>query len=419
MQPRASNDDPTLEQLVAKRDAALAAGDVATAKDANERLARAEIAAGARRYQHLPVIVHVELTTRCSCSCIMCSRCYERVAERDLNVELLEGLLPCARVAVINGVGEPLLHPRFADVLELLRKYGVVASATTNLQHLSREHIPLIAEVFGRVGVSCDGATARTYESIRRGASFERLCDNARLLTSSCPNTQFQLAVVSMRQNIRESEAIVELAARLGFDSVRFGRLETNRLLENEGDSLMCFPDFAREHLGRALRRGKELGVEVSVPRVLRGPADPIRVEKQAQRLVERPLFQPDSFYEALPARYAELERAGLFEPRPYELEPTVDSEGLCHWLGLGTYVSVDGEVRPCGEIVGAPEPAGDNEYNPLNLPSSRALREVFLGGHVPRACANCSYLMNDELSSVVLDEARLFRSLVDREEEK
>jgi len=82
--------------------------------------------------------LYIELTNRCNFSCRMCFRNNFRgefgaMPDRVLDA-LLEQLktLPDLQEALIGGIGEPLLHPRFREVVAALKHRGAVVEVQTN-----------------------------------------------------------------------------------------------------------------------------------------------------------------------------------------------------------------------------------------------------------------------------------------------
>ena len=73
-----------------------------------------------------PEKIYVELTTRCNLRCPMCLKFAEGscIAEGDMDLALFERLLPAlgtVRTLVLNGLGEPLLHPELETMVALAR----------------------------------------------------------------------------------------------------------------------------------------------------------------------------------------------------------------------------------------------------------------------------------------------------------
>lgn len=414
--------ETNIDWLVFQREVLIEKKEYLLAKAANERIASLEVERGCLTYMHLPIVLHVELTSMCNCACIMCTHAYEcndRASYLDMN--LVKPFLPTCRLAVINGIGEPFLHPRIKEILELFAEYDVKISTTSNMQVLKPELIPYISKQFRRISISCDGAEPKTYEYIRRGCSFATFVDNVKRLRPQCPNTWFHMAVTIMRQNIEEASELVKLAKNLGFDEVRFGRLETNPLLENEMDSLLYYPDVAAEELQKAKDVGRSLGIAVNIPRIFETGFDRTLSRNQRELLHAKPYFKEANFYKNLHKKFSSYNR-GIFVPDAYALEKAAPCSGICHWLVLGVNINVHGQLRPCGEIIrdmGVKLDSGMLEKNVLNIPEIVALRELYLEGFIPSVCANCSYLLSNETSSIQVDGKRLKEYLLNEKRVK
>jgi len=81
----------------------------------------------------LPKRVTLELTNHCNRSCEGCPRHKMRYPQGDMNIGLLTDIveqLPPETIVVPFFRGESLLHPRFADAMEKLRKFQTVQLAT-------------------------------------------------------------------------------------------------------------------------------------------------------------------------------------------------------------------------------------------------------------------------------------------------
>ena len=73
-----------------------------------------------------PRKVYVELTTRCNLQCPMCLKFAEGscIEEGDLPLALFKELAPSlshTEFLVLNGIGEPLLHPDLAEIIAIAR----------------------------------------------------------------------------------------------------------------------------------------------------------------------------------------------------------------------------------------------------------------------------------------------------------
>ncbi len=146
-----------------------------------------------------------------------------------LDVELIPLILREARPLGLQGVkltgGEPLLHPRIASILDILRTEDLVCTMETNGVLCT----PEIARALARqkqpfVSVSLDGSSAEISEWVRGiPGSFDAAVRGIRNLVQAGIRPQIIFTV--MRKNRHQVESIVRLAEELGAESVKFNVL--------------------------------------------------------------------------------------------------------------------------------------------------------------------------------------------------
>ncbi len=153
-----------------------------------------------------PPSIFIEITNHCNLKCPMCAR--KSLTRRLMHMDFLffkklideislfdsQGLL---RLVGLHLFGEPLLHPRFLDMLKYagnklprvcqnhdklnLTMSGLAVS--TNVAFLTPEKTRGILHSNATVvGLSLDGATKNSYERMRKGSSFEKVTENIEYL---------------------------------------------------------------------------------------------------------------------------------------------------------------------------------------------------------------------------------------------
>jgi hypothetical protein len=132
-----------------------------------------------------PFWLNLELTNRCQLDCLFCSRQKSRRPLGDLSLETARLLTLEARAQAealgfvgvrFTGWGEPLLHPRAAEIAALVKEAGLKLKIYTNGLALT----PELMDRFIDLGVddlqfSLQGLTPAQYEFNRRGADYQRL----------------------------------------------------------------------------------------------------------------------------------------------------------------------------------------------------------------------------------------------------
>ncbi len=125
-----------------------------------------------------PQKLFVETTTRCNLRCTMCVKQADgcHIRDDDMSIatfERLKPLLPGARALILNGIGEPLLHPELEHMVRLARRYmpsdASVGFQTNGLLMDTARAVALVEAGVNRVCISVDGAEADTFRQIRGG----------------------------------------------------------------------------------------------------------------------------------------------------------------------------------------------------------------------------------------------------------
>jgi radical SAM protein with 4Fe4S-binding SPASM domain len=188
-----------------------------------------------------PVFAQIEPVGHCNLRCLMCPVRYRDVRCAFMTWEVYTSILdrlPNVAELHLQGLGEPLLHPRFFDMVAHAQRRGIGVSVNTNLTVLS----PINAERMASCGlrsifVSVDGAKAETYEHIRAGARFAVLERNVRMLLRALVGRhepEVELTAVVMRRNLDELADLVGLAA--GWN---IGRLHVQHLCHDFGEATL------------------------------------------------------------------------------------------------------------------------------------------------------------------------------------
>ncbi len=126
----------------------------------------------------------------------------------------------------LQGLGEPMMHPRFFDMVAHAAGRGIHVTTNTNGTLLTDRRAALcVTSGLERIHISLDGARAETFERIRPWAHFDqvaaniqRLVDARRRLHSTAP--RMHMVMVLMRRNLEELPELVELAHRWQFEEL-------------------------------------------------------------------------------------------------------------------------------------------------------------------------------------------------------
>jgi len=170
------------------------------------------------------------LTEGCNLACRHCwmGPRFETIDKHHatLPVELFETAIREAKPLGLSGVkltgGEPLLHPNFKTLLEIVRREDLRLTVETNGLLCTPEISAEIAKCPNRsVSISLDGTDAATHDWIRGvPGSFDAARQAVRNLVAT--GTKPQIIFSLMRKNVDQVDDMVRMAEELGASSLKF-----------------------------------------------------------------------------------------------------------------------------------------------------------------------------------------------------
>jgi radical SAM protein with 4Fe4S-binding SPASM domain len=300
----------------------------------------------------------------------MCPVRYRETSRAFLDWETYTGVidaLPSLTELHLQGLGEPLLHPRFFAMVDYAVAREIAVTVTTNLTLVTEANAErCAASGMARMYVSVDGATAPTYERIRVGARFTRLERNVRRLVDAIARRgegpRVELTAVAMRENLDELADLVALAAHW-----RIPTLHVQHLCHDFGESTLP-QRYA-----------------------------PMRAFVSAQTLVG---YDPERVASAFARARDAAAKHGVALRLP-PVVPTAHPAGTpgrsrCDWPWRGPYVAYDGTAMPCC-MVATPDRASlgnvvrEGTLALWNGPAYEDFRRRLDSDDPPEICRSCS----------------------------
>ena len=338
-----------------------------------------------------PLTVVMDTTERCNLRCVMCyfsatDRLRFPPFDRELSengnmpVEIFEQIaeryFPRAWRVSLGCAAEPLIHPKFADIVRIAGRYGIEDLwFPTNLLALTDAKAEAIVEAGVRtVGISMDGTTPELYETIRAGGKWELFQKRLTSIREASRGTGTGLRIIytwmqSNKHDLRNLPAFAEEHEIRDLD-VRFvtptmGVDNTSELLEREDRA------WLDEELARVAEDAVDRGI----------------------RLAYYPSFETEEDRDRSPLsrvkRFLWRVKAGLYRPEYFRYRWQKEREG-CAYPKRTVVIRPNGAVSPC--IFWDGDPLGF-------LPESGAeigerLDEIVEGlacGEPIGTCTNCS----------------------------
>ncbi len=395
------------EVMLAQREQACRQGDYTLTKFINRILAQLDYTRKNDRVYHYPQLLQIEHTDICNARCIMCNHFFTRnhgCKFMDFSmIQRLEPYLPYVENIVLNGIGEPLLHPRIMELISIYDKYGIKMTTNTNLSIMTPELASLMHRTFTDIQVSCDAASPETYSAIRQGLNFDRFVKNLKMLRVA-GKTEICMATVVMRQNFKELPQIVELAADLGCDKLVMLDLNTSALMQTTGDSLTRFPTVAAPYMEQAREMAEKKHIHIHTLEYIDTLKDPGREQEELEHLRKADAARNPNLEQELYRLYEQIDFMNPIFPAEqtdYCTASRYHVQGYCEFVESRPFISADGDVFNCctrrmHSMGNLKEKSLGEIWNGLPM---RLVRHVFNRSHLPKYCVGCSYYLGQLMS--------------------
>jgi radical SAM protein with 4Fe4S-binding SPASM domain len=325
--------------------------------------------------REMPSFLQIEPVGQCNLKCQMCPIQFRTDGKNGslafIKFEDFTNLIeqfPEISELHLQGLGEPLMHPRFFDMVKFASGRGIKVTTNSNLTLFTRRRAEqCVTSGLDTIHVSVDGATKKTYEQVRVGSDFDKVVSNVKQLNLAkrdldrdTPHTR--LVFVLMRLNLHELPGLVRLAARLHINQIFAQHL--------------CH-DFSESTLPAKYR--------------------PMRDFVDEQTLLTESRARVKFYFDA--ARdIADNIGIDLRLPSVRPTQRALSSRGRkrCDWPWRGMYVSYDGQAMPCC-MISTPDrfnfgSAVDGKARELwTGPDYEEFRRRLESDDPPEICSSCS----------------------------
>ena len=330
--------------------------------------------------RHHPSKLFVEVTTRCNLRCGMCVKQNAEggIAEGHMSQETfraLEPAFPFLDAVVLNGIGEPLLHPLLDDFIcrakELLPEKAWVGFQSNGVLLTKERAVSLVDAGLDRICLSMDSVSPDRFRKIREGgdvSDVQRAFAALARAKEVCGRRDVSAGVefVLMRDNLFELPEAVRWAARNGasfalitqilpyektlagqaaYDTNTCGAVSVykrwKKMAEDEGLDIGCYTDTfmkyhkdpASEKLFRLIEQMKEDAVSQDIA-----------------LHVERLLRRDEGWFGKVEQVFEEVKQIGKEEGISLALpEVAPKNNRRCEFVESGSaFVSWDGKLHPC-----------------------------------------------------------------------
>lgn len=339
-------------------------------KKGNARLAGIEQRAQNKFVFSLPYEINLETTMKCNLLCPMCFREFtgqtpaelNRIPDmsRELFDQIAKDLFPTAKYISTTLGGEPFLTKDLDYIIDKVEEYGVQLEIVTNGMLLGRKGlIERIGHLIQGIEISFDSPDPKLFEELRKGARFDKVLKNVRLLSDyrlKMPEPKFKLgfSFTMLRKNMKQLPEMIKLASDVGAGHIRVVFSVIFRE-EDEHLSALNYPEEYNEIFQTAMKTAKKYGINLMMP---------------------EPFVLSDG--------KAKIEK------------------GNCHFLYLNTFINFKGVIRACCHydppIIGEYQKFKFKKFWNNNLMQN--LRANYQTEKAPSSCRNC-FIINRGQNSV------------------
>jgi MoaA/NifB/PqqE/SkfB family radical SAM enzyme len=176
-----------------------------------------------------PLYVAWQITNECNLACLHCieesgpGKAFKDELSPEQVFDVLAQLMDSEVPYVSFSGGEPMVHPRFFDMVEYVCSRGGELKIETNGHYLTPENCGRLKELGVKaVQVSLDGASRETFNRMRVLGEFNRAIDGIRNLRVA--GVPIEINYSPTRFNAHEIGQAIDLAFELGACSFYTGR---------------------------------------------------------------------------------------------------------------------------------------------------------------------------------------------------
>ncbi len=384
---------------------------------------------GRSRVAARPLRIHIEVNDFCNLKCPYCPRENPHIPKNTGNipVETVRKLEPWMRYANYVGLagnGEPFLHPQILEILRIVTGAGAVPSVITNgtrFRPAMIEELPTLGPML--LQISVDGGTKETFEKWRRGADFDQVRSSLIALKESrerhrSPYPVINFIVCLMKENVDETELIVDLAAETGTSVIVFQTMfpYVKELEYLRVKDLKVIDEAVEKARRRAAGRGIRIDyVPMSFDLDYREGVSTDPTVGSIRRLEEQ-------YLETLsrePATDDAADSPKVCPSSPAPPEPIAAPNGRravyhCENIWHQMHVTLQGDVKHCcfwtEGIVGNIN--HDRLEDLWNGPAWDAVRGAIHSGHKPPPCQGCHWLVRRDRKKIWRDTVKELRDL-------
>jgi len=184
--------------------------------------------------------ISFDITSACNLKCAHCLR-EDRKEATYLPIEIFEKALTQSKkygmYATVFTGGEPLIHPEFIEMVDMVAKHGIFYHIVTN--GVRTDMLAKLVEDKGRlktlqsISMSLDGATEETNDRVRGKGVYRKVMASTAYLKAKGIKFGYKLSINTL--NVGELEKFVMDSAKLGAGYMEFSQMHPTPELVKQG----------------------------------------------------------------------------------------------------------------------------------------------------------------------------------------
>lgn len=176
-----------------------------------------------------PLYASLGITDICNLKCGICGsqNMQTPVNRRHMDIgifrKVADTIFPLLATVELNSRGEPMIHPQFTEMQEVMLDYDIFTRYQTNGTQFVSRKLALLAKTRGDVSISID-ATGDLFEYARTGAKWDQVDQGTRHLMKVRNPQRLGVGLYPTltAKTIEGASALVDWAVELGIDRIDF-----------------------------------------------------------------------------------------------------------------------------------------------------------------------------------------------------
>lgn len=232
------------------------------------------------RLRYFPLLLEVEVTTKCN---LLCPGCARTIAPKELlghntsldTIQKIAPLFPYVRlVSFVGPFGDPFLNPDFWKFHKIAKDAGARTAFFTNAMAMNETHIQRVfTEKTNYVFFSIDSIKPEVYEEIKKGTDYSKVIGILRHMVALKKQIKSRLPFILMnyviqKKNVHELPDVVEFAAREGINRIWFTGLIVHNEENAENSILKIDYNYLKQIFKTTKKQARRFGVTIRLPEI-------------------------------------------------------------------------------------------------------------------------------------------------------